>query len=1368
MTSRSRFLLAESPPAGSIVRRGKISVLGLVAFATLGAGASVQAQVAPRGNSPAEQVAFEHPDLFVLHAHRPVRDLPAAVSRGARASLAALGLPESAGFYDVRAGRWGSLISSRPLIPGSGAGNRITWAALGARRPASDRELGDAAWKAFQAYLVRSQGDLRVNVQELEPSIAVHEAGRIVQINARRVFRGVPVRDSVLKAVLNGGNLVAYGTRGWGTVNVSIRPAVSKEQAVAAVLSHVASVPLESSLRDPYLNIVPLENGDDPVGVQPGRGYRYRLAWVVRLTFRGDHGSWESLVDARSGEVLSFKDLNQYADRKVVGGVFPVSNDGESPGGIPDGVEQPGWPMPFADIAAGGSGLFTDSGGNLSCVDGSIQTQLSGRFVRMSDHCGAIGETAASGDLDLGDGHGTNCDVPPGHSAGDTHSSRTGFFEVNRIKEVARGWLPDNPWLDEQLTANMNIDLECNAFWNGSSINFYRNLGTCRNTGEIAAVFDHEWGHGMDANDAHPGISFPGEAPADIYAMLRLNDSCIGRGFFLSGTCGGNGDPCTVCTGVRDADWTKRQSGQPHDIAWIQGAPTKKSPGSCPAATQVGPCGKSTHCEGSVVSEVIWDLIHRDLPAHFGMDPNTALNLVARLHYLGGGNVNFWYQCDATGVLGGCGSDSGYIQYLAMDDDNGNLMDGTPHMSAIFAAFDRHQMACRVGGPPNPPVNSGCGGGPAEAPAVTVTPVDKGAHVTWSAVANAEKYWVFRTDGLHGCAFGKERVGVVTGTEFVDGGLLNGREYFYTVEAVGASDSCRSPASACASVVPQAGPNLRIADGSVQFAGLTGDNDPFLDNCEHARISFAVENTGTGDQRNVRIVHVEPVSHPEIEITSSFPIPLSGSLATCSSTNAGFSLRAAGLSFNDTVRFRVDITSDESPVVRSQFIELGNAESDFEPRASHKFTFDSADPADREGWQLLRGTYTKTPGGAESSPFYLASSTAQDDACDQIRSPLVRLQETSTLSLFNQFSIEPPLVVFGNVFYDRANVGVFDVATRTRATIDPDGGRLYNASGPNGTCVTAGQNGWADVGLDWVQSTWSSSALGSAQLAGRIVQLDVAYGTDPLVSGTGFWFDQVALTAFELQVPDKQSDDCNPATCSDIDDSDRSIDYRRGWHRKQDPGASFGGYHVRVGGGNGNTPTVRLVFSGSQLTYFYAKSADGGTADVFIDGVLVETVSYAEPGAASPTFGHSRTYFASAGASHEFRLEYRSGAAYVDGFGFACNGGADAQAAQFHSETEVSTGSAIEGPVIERTVEIGAADREISVLVEGSLVPLTVNLIDPLGNLIETGAELVPGLSASGLDKVVSATGTYKVQVVNVPGAFETITISNARMVENP
>ena len=108
----------------------------------------------------------------------------------------------------------------------------------------------------------------------------------------------------------------------------------------------------------------------------------------------------------------------------------------------------------------------------------------------------------------------------------------------------------------------MNINLNCNAFWNGATVNFYRQGGGCGNTGEIAAIFDHEWGHGIDNNQGNTSISSPGEAIADIYALLRLDTSCIGRGFNIGVNCDGYGDGCTQCTGVREVDFARHVSGQ--------------------------------------------------------------------------------------------------------------------------------------------------------------------------------------------------------------------------------------------------------------------------------------------------------------------------------------------------------------------------------------------------------------------------------------------------------------------------------------------------------------------------------------------------------------------------------------------------------------------------------------------------------------------------------------------------------------------------------------------------------------------------------------------------------------------------------------
>src|SRR5262249_56912033 len=118
--------------------------------------------------------------------------------------------------------------------------------------------------------------------------------------------------------------------------------------------------------------------------------------------------------------------------------------------------------------------------------------------------------------------------------------ARTGFYHLNRIAEKGRAWLPTNTWLQQQLTDNINIDATCNAYWNGATVNFYKSGGGCNNTGEIAGVFLHEWGHGLDNNDGG-GYDDPTETYADITALMSTHVSCVGRGFYQSGNCGGCG-----------------------------------------------------------------------------------------------------------------------------------------------------------------------------------------------------------------------------------------------------------------------------------------------------------------------------------------------------------------------------------------------------------------------------------------------------------------------------------------------------------------------------------------------------------------------------------------------------------------------------------------------------------------------------------------------------------------------------------------------------------------------------------------------------------------------------------------------------------
>jgi len=743
-------------------------------------------------SSPLAAKEFMLPSLEAPSSLSQVLDLPPQWKLTSLADLDRLGLESHRALFDRRGARWGALMPAIPLIPGSGVGNSITWEGLGGVPPVGDDALGRVTYERLRDYLAQSADSLRVDPSEFEHRLAVHEGGAIVQMTASRVLGDIPVRGAHFTAVVNHGNIVLMGSERWGDIGLSVVPSIGADRALSAVERFIAPMSVTFLREQSTLAILPVSAGDT---FDIGSGYNHRLAWVVRPAIPDDLGQWEALVDAHNGELLAFQDLNHYGtDRVVKGAVYPENYDGNPV----DGVEIFGYPMPFADLSSGG---FTDAGGNFAAA-GNVTTTLSGQFVNIAETCGAISESS-TGDIDLEGGPGTpiDCQVPPGHSLGDTPAARTGFYEVNRINQMGRSQLPANTWLTNALTARMNISNVCNAFWTGTEIQFFRQTGNCANTGQIAGVFDHEWGHGLDDNDVGgniPGSSQGGgEGMADIYAALRLDQGCVGRGFFLDGsTCSGYGDPCTPasgCTGIRSIDWADRASGLPHDLTWVQAN-----------------CGTITHCLGAAYSETVWDIVTRDLPTSYGMDSNTAHEVGTRLTFIGAGNLTGWYTRTGTPGAAGCLATQGYLNYLAVDDDDGDFLNGTPHMTAIATAFDRHEIGCTPanGGPTV--TDSGCAGTPTTAPAVTGTATNMGADLSWGAVAGAATYNIYRTDGERQCDRGKALVGSTAGLTFADSELMNGRNYYYVVTPMGSGGAmCFGPASSCVTV----GGDAIFADG---------------------------------------------------------------------------------------------------------------------------------------------------------------------------------------------------------------------------------------------------------------------------------------------------------------------------------------------------------------------------------------------------------------------------------------------------------------------------------------------------------------------------------------------------------------------------
>jgi uncharacterized repeat protein (TIGR01451 family) len=636
-----------------------------------------------------------------------------------------------------------------------------------------------AAMRTFaggnRALFLADTSEMVLNAQASGP-VSPH----VWQVVFDRQVGGVPVAGDRYIFAISHGNLVQFGATRWSPVSTSRTPALTAADARARLYAYMGIEPtaVAKVVEGGTLRFIPLRAGD---------GYRAALAWKLAIVVKGEPGTWEGLVDAHGGAVLALYDGNHYA--QVKGGVYPQSNDGEAPGG----TEEAGWPMPFADVTIDGSEASASTMGVFACgPSGAAATSnLDGPYVRIQDNCGAIAQSVTcGGDLDFGQGAGTDCAVPAGASAGDTHASRTGFYHLNRAAEHGRSWLPGVAWLSSQLTSVVNINDTCNAFWQFGTVHFFKSGNGCGNTGELPGVVLHEWGHGLDQNDGGD-YDNPSEAYADVTALLQSHLSCMGRGF-EGGNCGGYGNACLDCTGIRDQDWDKRAE---HAPSTPTGFIATCSPGS-------GPCGKETHCEGYLAAETMWDLATRDLPAS-GLDAATAWQLVDRLWYTSragsGGNA---YNCDLLlGTSDGCAVNSWFSKLRVQDDDDGNLANGTPHAAAIFAAFNRHGIACGLAADASNQSTTICP--TLAAPVLTVAPGSAANALSWSAVPGAARYRVLRTD--QGCDTASTAVAVVAApaTGYDDTGLINGFTTYYRVQAVAANPACDGAVSACRDATPQ-------------------------------------------------------------------------------------------------------------------------------------------------------------------------------------------------------------------------------------------------------------------------------------------------------------------------------------------------------------------------------------------------------------------------------------------------------------------------------------------------------------------------------------------------------------------------------------
>ncbi|HJX29098.1 MAG TPA: hypothetical protein VJ885_14410, partial [Thermoanaerobaculia bacterium] len=698
--------------------------------------------------------------------------------------------------FRVAHGGWSAVIDRRtgkvesaegegiPFVPGRG--NQLRMADISADL-GDDRDIDLAQMEVItRAFLPRV-----ANLLGVDPSTLVLNQGRsghpaeylwFVDFDVTR--DGLPIEGARVVFRVNNGNLIQFGSENLPAEGAAVpKMKVTRDQALTILADYIGGFSAADAFMDGgSQHLVPVKLADIRFaeGFERGRGRGLVRVWQFVFRRNGNHGTWRARVDATSGKMLELRDLNDYASAQIAGGVTSLTGSETRP-------------MPFADVSSGG---YTNSAGVYDYTGGTVISALDGQYVKIIDNCGAISLTSGtSGNLSFGTSSGTDdCGTPGYGGGGNTNASRTQFYHLNRAKEIARGWL-NLPWLTSQLTVNVNLDGICNAFWDGAAVNFIRRGTGCSNSGQIQGVGLHEYGHGLDANDGN-GPSpdkGSGETYGDWTATILTHDSCIGAGL-LASNCDGYGDACTSCTGVRDIDYARHASATPHTVGNFTQV-------LCPAGNAYnGPCGREGHCESQVSSEALWDLAVRDLPTLVSSD--SAWTIIERLWYLSRPTATAAFTCFKAAspwTSDGCGTGSLWKTMRAVDDDDGNLSNGTPHSTALYAAFNRHGIACTSDAGANTSFR-GCTEQPA-IPNLSLAASNNQVKLSWSGSSGV--FDIYRNE--HGCsAVGFTKIANdLTTSVFTDSNVANDFTYFYKVVAQpGSNEACPLTPSTCLEANP--------------------------------------------------------------------------------------------------------------------------------------------------------------------------------------------------------------------------------------------------------------------------------------------------------------------------------------------------------------------------------------------------------------------------------------------------------------------------------------------------------------------------------------------------------------------------------------
>lgn len=372
--------------------------------------------------------------------------------------------------------------------------------------------------------------------------------------------------------------------------------------------------------------------------------------------FAGLPLAWNVIADAATGEILAEESLIHDVD--VTGNVSGMATDGwfadtchpEAPRGIP-----------YAQVNIGATQAFADVNGNFTIPNAgagpvTVEARMRGPHFVTNNTATPGGGNSILNNAGV---------VPPGPTNfmfNDDNLSQFKRAEVNAyihsnlVRDHVLAHNPAYPIIgtEANFPINVNINQTCNAFYSSAnqSINFYIEGGGCTNTSN-STVVHHEYGHRL-VNAALSGQGAYGEGTGDTFAVLVSDQPCLGGAFNIP------------CPGVA----------VPPEDGCLRNADNN----CLYQTTGCSSCGSAIHTCGQLISGCVWDTRNYLQVTH----PATYRTILGEIV---SSSIPLHIPTTNTSITPAI-----TVDYLTLDDTDGNILNGTPHYQQINQGFTDHNM----------------------------------------------------------------------------------------------------------------------------------------------------------------------------------------------------------------------------------------------------------------------------------------------------------------------------------------------------------------------------------------------------------------------------------------------------------------------------------------------------------------------------------------------------------------------------------------------------------------------------------------------------------------------------------------------------